>query len=55
MRLFKQRMPYREYGDEAMNKDSKREIEEYVSTSVLMEVLEISRSTGLPAYGQRDA
>ena len=28
-----------------MNKDSDREIERYVSTAVLMEVLEISRST----------
>jgi len=28
-----------------MNKDSDREIERYVSTAVLMDVLEISRST----------
>ena len=28
-----------------MNKDSDREIERYASTAVLMEVLEISRST----------
>jgi excisionase family DNA binding protein len=28
-----------------MNKDSQREIEQYVSTNGLMEVLEISRST----------
>jgi excisionase family DNA binding protein len=28
-----------------MNKDSERQIEQYVSTAVLMDVLEISRST----------